>query len=144
MQERYADRIVERLRQEGLKITPQRIAILRYLDGNKSHPSVDEVYREVVRSFPTISLATVYNTLDTLESIREVQAVTIDPSRKRYDPDTRPHHHLMCDRCGTIRDVFEDYATSIRIPAELAREFQVDHTTVCFRGLCTRCSSKVS
>ena len=103
---------------------------------------MDEVYREVVRSFPTISLATVYNTLDTLESIREVQSVTIDPSRKRYDPDTRPHHHMMCDRCGMIRDVFGDFADRLSVPDELAREFQVDQTLVSFRGLCRRCASK--
>jgi Fur family peroxide stress response transcriptional regulator len=120
MKTRYADRIVGKLRNDGLKITPQRIAILRFLEGNKTHPSVEEVYREVARAFPTISLATVYNTLDTLVGIGGVQTITIDPSRKRYDPETRPHHHLMCDDCGTIGDVFADFTGKLDIPEEVA------------------------
>jgi Fur family transcriptional regulator, peroxide stress response regulator len=140
----YADRIVGKLRQEGLKITPQRIAILGFLDGNKNHPSVEEIHREVSRAFPTISLATVYNTLETLEGIREVQAVTIDPTRKRYDPETQPHHHVICAGCGTIRDVFADYATSLQVPSEIAREFRVEQTAVSFRGLCRHCAAKSS
>lgn len=136
----YTERIVGKLRQEGLKITPQRIAILSFLEGNRNHPSVDEIYREVSRAFPTISLATVYNTLETLEEIREVQAVTIDPARKRYDPETKAHHHLMCSRCRTIRDVFVDYAAAVTIPPDLANEFRVDQTSVSFRGLCKSCA----
>jgi Fur family peroxide stress response transcriptional regulator len=144
MSKQYVDRIVGRLRGEGLKITPQRIAILQYLEGNKSHPSVEEVYREVVRSFPSISLATVYNTLDTLEAIREVQAITIDPSRKRFDPETSPHHHAMCDGCGTIRDVFAELSQQFAAPKDLADDFRVDQTLVCFRGLCKRCAARAS
>ena len=140
----YAERIVGKLRREGLKITPQRIAILTYLDGNRNHPSVEEIHREVSRSFPTISLATVYNTLETLEEIREVQAVNIDPSRKRYDPETRPHHHIICDRCRTIRDVFVDYAPTLPIPSEVSQEFKIEHATVSFRGFCRRCSASMS
>jgi Fur family peroxide stress response transcriptional regulator len=138
----YTERIVGKLRQEGLKITPQRIAILSFLEGNASHPSVDEIYREVARAFPTISLATVYNTLETLEQIKEVQSVSIDPARKRYDPETRPHHHLMCSGCRGIRDVFVDYAASVDIPPDLAQEFKVEQTSVCFHGLCKSCSDK--
>ena len=144
MRQCYADRIVGKLRKEGLKITPQRIAILTYLDGNKAHPSVDEIHREVSRRFPSISLATVYNTLDTLERLGEVQAICIDPSRKRFDPDASSHHHAMCDRCGRVLDVFADVTAGLRIPEELGRDFTVERTSVSFRGLCRKCASHVS
>jgi Fur family peroxide stress response transcriptional regulator len=137
---RYADRIVGKLRREGLKITPQRVAILEFLDGNKRHPSVDEIYREVSKTFQTLSLATVYNTLDTLEEIREVQTVHIDCSRKRYDPDPTPHHHLMCRRCGEIRDIHADFGSSLAVPGDLSHEFQVESTSVSFRGVCRECA----
>jgi Fur family peroxide stress response transcriptional regulator len=140
MSDGYTQRIVRRLREEGLKVTPQRIAILQYLDDNHAHPSVEDIHREVAKAFPTISLATVYNTLDTLEQIQEVQSVTIDPSRKHYDPETRPHHHAICTECRTIKDVFADYARALTIPKELRNEFQVDETAVCFRGVCSSCS----
>jgi len=136
----YADRIIGRLREESLKVTPQRIAVVKYLDGNTSHPSVEEIHREVSRDFPTISLATVYNTLDTLEQIGEVQAVTIDPTRKHYDPETRPHHHLMCTSCRRIQDVFADYSSVLRVPDSLARQFRVQETAVSFRGVCRDCA----
>jgi len=136
----YADRVIGRLRQEGLKVTPQRIAVVKYLDGNTSHPSVEEIHREVSRDFPTISLATVYNTLDTLEQIGEVRAVTIDPTRKHYDPETRPHHHLMCTSCCCIRDVFADYSSVLRVPDDLARQFRVKEAAVSFRGVCRDCA----
>lgn len=144
MRQCYADRIVGRLRKEGLKITPQRVAILKYLDGNKAHPSVDEIHREVSRRFPSISLATVYNTLDTLERLGEVQTVSIDPSRKRFDPDASSHHHAMCDRCGVVRDVFADVAAGLRIPEELGRDFLVERARVSFGGLCRTCAPHAS
>lgn len=144
MNKRYTERLVGKLRAVGLKITPQRIAILSFLDGNKSHPSVEEIHREVGRSFPTISLATVYNTLETLEKLGEVQALNIDPSRKRYDPDTSGHHHVRCDRCGEIRDVFFDLGSTLRVPDEVARSFVVERTSVSFRGHCRECSAPYS
>ena len=118
MNKSYSQRLLGKLRSQGLKITPQRTAILSFLDDNKTHPSVEEIHREVVRSFPTISLATVYNTLETLEKLGEVQALNIDPTRKRYDPDTSAHHHVRCDSCGEIRDVLSDLGASVRVPED--------------------------
>jgi Fur family peroxide stress response transcriptional regulator len=138
----YGDRVIRRLREEGLKVTPQRIAVVKYLEGNRAHPSVEEIHREVSRDFPTISLATVYNTLDTLEQIGEVQAVTIDSARKHYDPEMRPHHHLMCTSCRCIQDVFADYASVLRVPDALARQFRVKETAVSFRGVCQDCAEQ--
>lgn len=140
MSSAYTDRIIGRLRQEGLKVTPQRIAVLKFLDGNTGHPSVEEIHRQVAGDFPTISLATVYNTLDTLEQIGEVQAVTIDPTRKHYDPETRPHHHVMCTECRRIADVFSDYSSVLRVPEALADQFRVRDAAVSFRGVCRDCA----
>ncbi len=136
----YADRVIHRLRGEKLKITPQRIAILHYLEGNTAHPSAEQIYREVSRAYPAISLATVYNTLDTLQRLGELQVVAIDPSRKRYDPDTRPHHHAMCTECRMIQDVHADYEGAIALPDGVREQLQVASVTVHFSGLCRSCS----
>lgn len=138
----YTQRIIRRFREEGLKVTPQRIAILKFLDGNQSHPSVEEIHRRVARDFPTISLATVYNTLDTLEQIQEVRAITIDPSRKHYDPDSRPHHHAICGECRAICDVFADYRDSLQIPEQVADRFRVESASVFFGGTCKDCEDR--
>ena len=137
----YTERIIGRLREEGLKVTPQRIAIIKHLDGNTVHPAVDDIYREVSRDFPTLSLATVYNTLDTLERIGEVRAICADPNRKHYDPNTSLHHHAICSRCNAIRDVTADYSTALKLPAEVAEVFAVEEAFAYFRGVCEGCSS---
>ena len=92
----------------GLKLTPQRLAILDFLDGNSSHPSAEEVFSAVKEKYPTMSFATVYNTLDILKQRGDLLELTIDPYRKHYDPDTRSHHHILCSKCGKIGDVFDE------------------------------------
>lgn len=142
MRSDYVERVIGRLRGEGLKVTPQRIAVLRCLEGNRSHPSVEEIHRRVSRTFPSISLATVYNTLDTLERIGEVRSVTIDPERRHYDPETRPHHHVMCTACRRIHDVFADFGDVLQLPAELAALYHLDAASVSFHGICRDCSGR--
>jgi Fur family peroxide stress response transcriptional regulator len=117
-----------------LKLTPQRIAILDYLKGNKTHPSAEDIYRAVSKRFPTMSLATVYNTLSTLKRHEQLLKLSIDPSKARYDPNTSPHHHLICNRCKTIADVDTDY----RLPLPTTA-FEVTGSHIEFYGVCPKC-----
>ena len=100
---------MEKYRHLNIKLTPQRIAILGFLDGNKSHPSAEDIYKAVSKEFPTMSFATVYNTLEALKSKDNILELKIDPAKKRYDPDTTPHHHLICTKCKAIMDIFNDF-----------------------------------
>ena len=124
----------------GLKRTPQRLAILDYLDGNTSHPSAEEIYRAVSKRYQSMSFATVYNTLKTMTQAGTVRELTIDPDRKRYDPDTSGHHHLICKTCGKIVDVPE--AIAVDVPRDVAREFTVIGCHVEFYGHCAACRKK--
>lgn len=117
-----------------LRLTPQRMAVLDYLEGNKNHPSAEDIYRAVVKKFPTISLATVYNTLSTLENRGQLLKLTIDPSKARYDPNTFPHHHLICNLCKTIVDVDTHYRLSLP-----DTDFEVTGSHVEFYGVCQKC-----
>src|SRR5574341_1100594 len=105
------------------KRTPQRLAILDYLEGNTSHPSAEDIYRSVSKTYRSMSLATVYNTLNMFTRAGTLRELTIDPERKRYDPDTSSHHHLLCVLCGKIVDVPERIA--VDLPAEMAHDFAV-------------------
>jgi Fur family peroxide stress response transcriptional regulator len=116
------------------RLTPQRMAILDYLDGNKSHPSAEDIYRAVAKKFPTMSLATVYNTLSALERRGQLLKLTIDPSKARYDPNTFPHHHLICNLCKTIADVDTHYR--LALPDS---DFEVTGSHVEFFGKCPKC-----
>jgi len=117
-----------------LKLTPQRIAILDYLEGNKSHPSAEDIYGGVAKRLPTISFATVYNTLSALVRRGQLLKLTIDPSKARYDPNTSPHHHLICTHCKTIEDVDARYR--IALPDT---NFEVARSHVEFYGTCPKC-----
>jgi Fur family peroxide stress response transcriptional regulator len=124
----------------GFKRTPQRLAILEYLDGNTSHPSAEEIYRAVSKKYSSMSFATVYNTLNTLAQSGAVRELAIDPERKRYDPDTTNHHHLICVVCRKITDVPEEI--TIEVPRGMAREFTVLGSHVEFYGQCVACRKK--
>ncbi len=132
--------IAEKYRGRGFKLTPQRLAILKFLEGNTSHPSAEDIFTEIKKGHPTVSFATVYNTLQTLGNMGEIQEITINPERKHYDPDPSLHHHTICTRCNGIGDVFEDYTGELQLPDEVGESFTLTGTHVNFYGVCEECS----
>jgi Fur family peroxide stress response transcriptional regulator len=125
---------------KGFKRTPQRLAILDYLEGNTLHPSAEDVYRAVTKKYFSLSFATVYNTLNTLAQAGAVRELTIDAERKRYDPNTEPHHHLICVKCRKVIDVFEN--VPVGLPKRIEKEFSVFGNHVEFYGQCSACRKK--
>jgi Fur family peroxide stress response transcriptional regulator len=130
---------MDKYRNIGLKLTPQRIAILDYLEGNKQHPSAEDIYRAVKRRFPTMSFATVYTTLSALKSKGSVLELTIDGGKKRYDPLTASHNHMICLSCKQIIDIPVEF--SLDIPERVKQGFEVTHTHVEFHGFCPKCKT---
>lgn len=124
----------------SLKRTPQRLAILDYLDGNTSHPSAEDIFRAVSKKYQSMSFATVYNTLNALAKTGSIRELTIDPMRKRFDPDVSRHHHLMCVLCGKIVDIPD--ALTVDLPQELAQDFDVLGSHIEFYGHCASCKKK--
>jgi Fur family peroxide stress response transcriptional regulator len=131
---------IKKYRAKGIKLTPQRLAILEYLDGNTNHPSAENIYIAVKRKFPMMSFATVYKTLETLRQKGDLLELTIDPLRRRYDPDTKPHHHLICITCKIIVDIETELPVSI--PDEEKEGFEVTGNHVEFYGICSGCKSR--
>ncbi|MHB8881147.1 MAG: Fur family transcriptional regulator [Thermodesulfovibrionales bacterium] len=124
----------------GLKLTPQRLAILDYLEGNTEHPSAEGIYHAVLGKFPTMSFATVYATLTTLRQKGSIAEITIDPDKKRFDPNTEPHHHLICSSCKKVVDVFEDY--QVRLPESVTNGFAITGNHIEFYGFCPVCKDQ--
>jgi len=122
-----------------MKQTPQRLAIMEYLEDNKTHPSAADVYRAVSEKFPTMSFATVYNTLDTLKSVGKVRELSIDPEKKRFDPNMAFHHHLMCIKCKCIQDVYGRF--DLRLGDHERGEFDIVGNHVEFYGICPACKA---
>lgn len=132
--------IKENLRRTGLRMTPQRMAILQFLEGNTDHPSAEDIFNEVKKQYPMISFATVYNTIEKLKSIDGILELNIDTSRRRYDPDIKPHHHLICTSCGKIVDIHRDFP--LDVPAHISRTFQIEGNHVEFYGRCHNCKER--
>lgn len=129
--------VMEKYRSLNLKLTPQRLAILDFLDGNRMHPSAEDVYQTVKKQFPTMSLATVYNTLEALRDKGNVRELKIDPHKKRYDTDMSPHHHIICTKCNRIHDVCRDF--EINLSDDISGGFHVDGKNIEFFGVCGKC-----
>jgi len=127
---------------KGFKLTPQRLAILDYLDGNTAHPSADEIYKALQDKFPTMSFATVYNTLEAMKQQGNVAELTIDPHKKRFDPNPRPHHHLICIACKRIVDIPIDY--DLHVPDEKKEGYEIVGNHIEFYGICKGCREKAA
>ncbi|MEV6548443.1 transcriptional repressor [Streptomyces sp. NPDC051597] len=133
--------LLERLRGRGWRVTSQRRVVAEVLDGDHVHLTADEVHARAARRLPEISRATVYNTLGEMVSLGEVLEVSTDGRAKRYDPNAhRPHQHLVCSGCGTIRDVSTSGDLLSHLPAENRFGFTVATAEVTYRGLCPSCA----
>ncbi len=127
--------MLHELRAAGLKLTPQRIAIVREIADDLSHPTAQDLFERLQTAFPTMSFATVYNTLDALAKCGLSRSLHLGGA-VRFDPNTTAHHHAVCDRCGAIADI-----PSTEAPTSL-QEFEVRSEERIFRGLCGRCRDR--
>ncbi|MER5873358.1 Fur family transcriptional regulator [Streptomyces sp. NPDC002044] len=133
--------LLERLRGRGWRMTAQRRVVAEVLEGDHVHLTADEVHALAVLRLPEISRATVYNALGELVSLGEVAEVSTDGRAKRYDPNAHhPHEHLVCSRCGLIRDVRPTGDPLADLPAEGRFGFTVSGAEVTYRGLCPACA----
>ena len=98
------ERIMEEFRRKSFRATPQRIAIAQVVLNSKDHPTAEQVYQAVKKKYPTLSPATVYQTLHLLTEIGLLQELGFSERVSRYDPDTSPHINIICRNCGKIQD----------------------------------------
>jgi Fur family peroxide stress response transcriptional regulator len=98
------EQVIDKFHEKGYKATPQRLAICEYVLSSKDHPTTDMVYLEVKRKHPTLSLATVYQTLHLLTDMGLLQELELNDRISRYDPKTSPHINIICKNCGVVED----------------------------------------
>lgn len=129
--------IFDYLVEHGVRPSAQRLAVMEYLNKNRTHPSADEILSGIKRSMPTISRMTIYNTLNTLTNAGAIIAIDIDPKNRHFDGDTSLHGHFMCNECGKIFDI------ELERPEEIIRiapkGFRVTDTQLLFKGVCKDC-----
>lgn len=141
--QRRMEEMTQALRDAGQRLTPQRLAVLNILAQSSEHPSVERIYEQVAREFPTTSLATVYKTLTLLKSLDQVLELGFAHWGSRYDGKTpHPHPHAVCLRCGAIADPEVPHAQEMA--QEMARRsgYRIDRHQLDFFGLCPNCRKK--
>ncbi len=137
------EQMKEALKQAGLRLTPQRLAVARVLAERLDHPSVEEIHREVLRDFPTTSLATIYKIVTKLKELEQVLELGFADAGSRYDGyKPYPHPHVICVKCGAIAD--PEYGDMARMAREMARMsgYAITSHRLDFFGLCPRCQKK--
>ncbi len=132
------DDLLARLKSAGHRITPQRLAIVKILVEGGGHPSVEQIYRQVRKDFPTTSLATVYNTLERLKEMEEVLELPFSGGSRYDGRKPRPHPHLRCTVCGAIEDLDIDLGPAAEEVAA-NRGYADVHHRLEFYGVCPRC-----
>ena len=130
---------IGRLRSEGFKLTPQRLSVIRYLIGNTSHPTAANIYGNLKKKYPSLSFSTVYNTLNMLEKIGEVQSLHLFDDFLNYDPGTNSHHHFVCRSCNSIIDIFPRDAENVSLPDGDILGNRIESAQVVFKGRCGSC-----
>ncbi len=136
------DRFKHKCRANNLKITPQRTTIYRELVKSKDHPSASTIYNKLRKIFPDISFDTVNRTLLTFNEIGLVSVVEGYGESKRFDPDTKSHHHFRCIKCNDIIDIHHRSFDNIKIPEEIQRQYTVLNQRVVMEGICDKCGKK--
>ena len=133
------DKFVKMLKENNLKVTPQRLIVLKYLGEHCTHPTTDQIYKDLKTNNPSLSKTTVYNTLEVLEKNGIIQSITISKSELRYDFKHGMHHHFLCKKCGRIIDI------DVECP-NLGKMLECGHNVEevhgYFKGICNKCLKK--
>ncbi len=99
------DDFITKLREKGFKATPQRLTIFKVVITRQDHPTAEQIYKEVVRNHPTVSIATIYHSLHLLKELGFVQELG-GPGSSRFDPNIKPHVNIICSTCSEVYDYF--------------------------------------
>jgi len=130
------EKYVKLLKDNSLKITPQRLEILKFLDEHRTHPTVDEIYSSLKVNNPSLSKTTVYNSVETLRDHDLILSITISGSELRYDYKHDLHHHFLCKKCGKIIDI--DIACP-NIDKIINDGYHITEVHGYFKGICKDC-----
>lgn len=130
--------VAQTLRENGYKVTPQRLAVYESLSHTHEHPTAETLYSGLQEKYPSMSLSTVYKTMDILEKLHLVRIMNTGEDSARYDAETGDHQHIQCLVCGQVDDVEVDTA-EVRRQAARNSGYEVQREEIYFYGICPQC-----
>jgi len=134
--------IIETLRKNGYKATTQRIAICRFALHSRDHPTAQRIYNEVRKMHPTVSLATVYKTVQILTEHGLIQELDLPQSQARFDSYVEPHINLVCMQCGNIQDFNDKTAQEMVERVTAKAQFTRTGQRLDIYGMCKTCQDR--
>ncbi|MFY0545623.1 peroxide-responsive transcriptional repressor PerR [Brevibacillus sp. H7] len=134
------EKAVEILKNTGVRMTPQRHAILAYLLESMTHPTADEIYKALEGKFPNMSVATIYNNLRVFKEAGLVRELTFGDASSRFDANvSEDHYHVICTECGAIHDFHFPSLHEAEAAAAKSAGFQVKGHRLEVYGVCEAC-----
>lgn len=130
------------LRENGYKVTPQRLAVYETLAATHEHPSAEMLYKTLHPKYPSMSFATVYKTVEILNRLHVIQIINTGEDSFRYDADISDHHHVQCTCCGKVEDLFNVDYSGIMAQAEKESGYKLSGHQFYFYGVCENCHKK--
>lgn len=131
--------VVKVLKEKGYKVTPQRIAVYEVLKNTKAHPTVEAIYNKLQPMYPTMSLATVYKSLEMFKDLDLVQELNVGEDKFRYDANVKPHPHITCVACGRVDDVDNEMFFNLSEQVSSKTGYQITGQKLYFYGHCPEC-----
>lgn len=142
MENSRVNQAIEVLKSTGVRVTPQRYAILEYLLTSLGHPTADEIYRALEDKFPNMSVATVYNNLRVFKEAGMVRELTYGDASSRFDANMTEHYHIICRECGKIVDFEYPPLLQVEKEAEEKTGFRVETHRMELYGVCNSCQKE--
>ena len=133
------DNITTIFREKKLKLTPQRIAVYKYLKSTNEHPSAEVIYKALQPTYPTMSLATIYKALKTLVQVELIIELNVGEGNFRYDGNMATHPHIQCISCGRVDDIEGINFSNVNEDVKPYSNYEVLASKIYFYGLCENC-----
>jgi Fur family peroxide stress response transcriptional regulator len=144
MQATVYDQTITKLKEAGIRVTPQRIAIIQYLIASTAHPTAEQIHDDLAANFPHMSVATVYNNLGLLTDLGLVEEMNVADTAVHFDFPLQPHYHAVCTNCGKIVDFSDPQLSEVQAHAAKETGFKVTAHHLEVYGLCPECQAKLA
>jgi Fur family peroxide stress response transcriptional regulator len=134
---------LDKLKNTGVRMTPQRQAILTYLfDSSPSHPTADDIYKALAPSYPSMSVATVYNNLRMFKEAGLITELNYGDSSSKFDVNTFPHYHVICVTCHKMVDFHYKCLDEVEASASRKTGFNIQSHRMELYGVCEDCQGE--
>ena len=136
------DKVIEKLKKDNIRITPQRQEMILILKNSQEHVTADEIYKKLVKQFPSVSIATVYNNLKLFVNIGFVKELQFGEGLSKFEWLEKDHYHIICSDCGKIEDFYYPQLKEVESFAKDLTKFNIKKHHLLFYGLCKNCNEQ--